>query len=69
MMLIISVPPNMEFQIDDFEQEWTFRNESFDMIHSRLLLASVSDYPKLLRKAFRYSNSHADAILSPVVEE
>ncbi|KAJ0416783.1 S-adenosyl-L-methionine-dependent methyltransferase [Aspergillus carlsbadensis] len=45
------VPPNLEFQIDDFENEWTFRRESFDLIHTRLLLASVSDYPKLFRQA------------------
>ena len=46
------VPPNCEFQIDDFELEWTFQQNSFDHIHWRLLLASVSDYPKLLRQAF-----------------
>jgi len=46
------VPPNLEFQIDDFEQEWTFRNDTFDLIHSRLLLASISDYPRLFQQAF-----------------
>ncbi|KAL4971262.1 S-adenosyl-L-methionine-dependent methyltransferase [Aspergillus desertorum] len=46
------VPPNLEFQVDDFESEWTFRRDSFDLIHSRLLLASVSDYPRLLRQAW-----------------
>ncbi|KAL4862610.1 hypothetical protein BDV12DRAFT_178584 [Aspergillus spectabilis] len=45
------VPPNLNFQVDNFEDEWTFRRDSFDLIHSRLLLASVSDYPKLLRQA------------------
>ncbi|KAL4751793.1 hypothetical protein BDW72DRAFT_173009 [Aspergillus terricola var. indicus] len=45
------VPPNLEFQVDDFENDWTFRRDSFDLIHSRLLLASVSDYPRLFRQA------------------
>ncbi|KAL6232819.1 hypothetical protein BDW75DRAFT_216698 [Aspergillus navahoensis] len=45
------VPPNLEFQVDDFEDDWTFRRGSFDLIHARLLLASVSDYPRLLRQA------------------
>ena len=46
------VPPNCEFQIDNFELEWTFQPNHFDYIHWRLLLASVSDYPMLFRKAF-----------------
>ena len=48
------VPPNLKFEIDDFEQEWTFQKDSFDFIHWRLLLASVSDYPKLFRQAFQH---------------
>ncbi|KAK2757597.1 hypothetical protein FQN54_004566 [Arachnomyces sp. PD_36] len=46
------VPPNLEFQVDDFEEQWTFQKDHFDLIHSRLLLASVSDYSALLRQAF-----------------
>jgi ubiquinone/menaquinone biosynthesis C-methylase UbiE len=49
------VPPNLKFEIDDFEQEWTFQKDSFDFIHWRLLLASVSDYPKLFRQAFQHT--------------
>jgi hypothetical protein len=52
----VSVPPNLEFQVDDFENDWTFRRDSFDLIHSRLLLASVSDYPRLFRQALRYGS-------------
>ncbi len=47
------VPPNCEFFVDDFEQEWTFQDNSFDLIHWRLLLGSVTDYPKLLERAFQ----------------
>jgi ubiquinone/menaquinone biosynthesis C-methylase UbiE len=49
------VPPNLQFEIDDFEQDWTFQRDSFDLIHWRLLLASVSDYPKLFRQAFQHT--------------
>ena len=49
------VPPNLTFEVDDFEQEWTFQKDSFDFIHWRLLLASVSDYPKLFRQAFQHT--------------
>jgi ubiquinone/menaquinone biosynthesis C-methylase UbiE len=49
------VPPNLKFEIDDFEQEWTFQKDSFDFIHWRLLLASVSDYPRLFRQAFQHT--------------
>jgi trans-aconitate methyltransferase len=49
------VPPNLQFEIDDFEQDWAFQRDSFDLIHWRLLLASVSDYPKLFRQAFEHT--------------
>lgn len=45
------VPPNLEFQIDNFEHEWTFDDNTFDLIHSRLLCGSVSDYDKLATRA------------------
>jgi SAM-dependent methyltransferase len=41
------VPPNLEFQIDDFTQPWTFRPSSFDFIHARSIYGSVADYPAL----------------------
>jgi trans-aconitate methyltransferase len=45
-------PPNCEFQIDDFNQDWTWPDDSFDLIHGRLLLASVSDYPQFFQQGF-----------------
>ncbi|PGH27758.1 hypothetical protein AJ80_00546 [Polytolypa hystricis UAMH7299] len=48
------VPPNLQFQVDDFEREWNYSPSSFDLIHTRLLLASISDYPQLLRRAFKH---------------
>jgi SAM-dependent methyltransferase len=41
------VPPNLEFQIDDFCQSWTFTKESFDFIHARSIYGCVADYATL----------------------
>jgi hypothetical protein len=38
--------------VDDFESEWTFGHNKFDLVFARLLLASVSDYPRLYKQAF-----------------
>ncbi|OTB14301.1 hypothetical protein K445DRAFT_319112 [Daldinia sp. EC12] len=46
-------PPNVKFEIDDLEQEWTWAPNSFDYIHIRYMVGSVSDWPKLFRQAFR----------------
>jgi ubiquinone/menaquinone biosynthesis C-methylase UbiE len=46
------VPPNAMFEIDDFEDEWTFGADKFDLVHMRHLLSSVSDYVRLYKQAF-----------------
>jgi trans-aconitate methyltransferase len=46
------VPPNAKFEIDDFEEEWTFGADKFDLVHMRHLLSSVSDYVRLYKQAF-----------------
>jgi hypothetical protein len=48
------VPPNVQFQIDDCELDWTFAKESFDYIHIRGLHGSVKDWPRLLKQAYEY---------------
>jgi hypothetical protein len=48
-----SVPPNVEFQIDDFEDEWTY-SEKFGYIHSRMMNSSVSNWKDYLKKSFEY---------------
>ncbi|KAI6758221.1 hypothetical protein HG530_010461 [Fusarium avenaceum] len=47
------VPPNLEFQIDDAQQEWTFEPESFDFIHIRYLQGSIEDWDKLYSQVYR----------------
>ncbi|KAF9779069.1 hypothetical protein IL306_002755 [Fusarium sp. DS 682] len=47
------IPPNLEFHIDDFTLEWTFRPQSRDFIHMRCLGGSISDWRRLYENAFR----------------
>jgi hypothetical protein len=48
------VPPNLQFQIDDCELDWTFEKESFDYIHIRGLQLSIKDWPRFLKQAYQY---------------
>lgn len=41
------VPPNLEFQIDDFCEPWTFTKDTFDFIHARSIYGCVADYSTL----------------------
>jgi hypothetical protein len=47
-----AVPPNVEFQIDDFTLPWTFTLESFDFIHARCIYGCVADYPALYAEVY-----------------
>ncbi|KAL5584169.1 hypothetical protein FOVSG1_015520 [Fusarium oxysporum f. sp. vasinfectum] len=38
------VPPNLKFQIEDCEQEWTFEDSSVDYIHARGLSGNVDRF-------------------------
>ncbi|RYP02439.1 hypothetical protein DL765_010741 [Monosporascus sp. GIB2] len=46
------IPPNCEFEIDDAELRWTWPEGTFDYIHIRNLVGSISDWPKLFKQAF-----------------
>lgn len=48
------VPPNVHFQIDDIEENWTF-NRPFDLIHCRYMPACIADFPRLLRQAYEHT--------------
>ena len=54
------VPPNLKFEVDDFNNEWTY-TQKFDFIHARALIGSSSDFPLLIRRAFE--NLTADGYL------
>ncbi|KAL7266964.1 hypothetical protein RUND412_010469 [Rhizina undulata] len=47
------VPPNLIFEVDDIEEDWTYQDNSFDFIHARTLAGYISDWPKLYRQTFK----------------
>ena len=47
------VPPNVKFEIDNAEDEWTWPESSFDFVHLRTMIGSIKDWDKLYRQAFR----------------
>lgn len=49
--LLCSLPPNLIFEIDDLEADWTF-SEPFDYIHSRMMLRSFADWPRFFKQCF-----------------
>lgn len=49
------VPPNLSFQVDDIEEPWTF-HVKFDFIYSRMMTASIADWPGFFAKAYENLN-------------
>ena len=45
------MPPNVKFEVDDAEENWTFQHQ-FDLVHCRYLAAAISDWGKLVRQCF-----------------
>jgi len=45
------VPPNVQFEIDDVEDEWTF-SQPFDYIHCRYMVGSIKNWPALVGQCF-----------------
>jgi SAM-dependent methyltransferase len=49
------IPPNLNFEIDDLEEEWTF-NEKFDFIFSRQMTGSFASFEAFFAQAFKFLN-------------
>ncbi|OJD30618.1 methyltransferase type 11, partial [Diplodia corticola] len=47
------VPPNVRFEVDDIEDEWTYTHK-FDFIHARYLMGSIRDWPKLVAQCYKH---------------
>lgn len=43
------VPPNVRFEVDDFESQWTFKS-GFDFVHARGVYGCVADYGLLYER-------------------
>jgi len=50
----VQLPTNVQFEIDDFESEWTYPEGSFDYIHVRSLFGCVQDWPRFYAQCMRY---------------
>ncbi|KAF8243547.1 S-adenosyl-L-methionine-dependent methyltransferase [Wilcoxina mikolae CBS 423.85] len=48
------IPRNLRFQAADFESEWTLGKSSFDLIHLRVGIGSVSSWPTLFSRVFQH---------------
>ncbi|KAJ6256186.1 hypothetical protein Dda_9021 [Drechslerella dactyloides] len=47
------VPPNVSFEVDDVESEWTHPDDTFDYIFCRYMLGSIKDWERLFCQAFK----------------
>jgi trans-aconitate methyltransferase len=47
-----SVPPNLQFEINDAEDEWVF-SQKFDFIHGRALLTCFKDPSFVIAEAYK----------------
>lgn len=48
------VPPNVKFEVDDIEDDWTFPENHFDFIFSKVMLAgSIANFRKYFEQAYR----------------
>ncbi|KAK8174510.1 hypothetical protein BC567DRAFT_94028 [Phyllosticta citribraziliensis] len=54
---VLFAPPNVRFEIDDCNAEWTHPEASFDLIHVRGLLGSVADWPHFYRERRRHPHA------------
>ena len=45
------VPPNVRFEVDDVEAEWTY-HQKFDYIHCRFMGNAIQDWRKLVGQSF-----------------
>ncbi|KAH8177943.1 methyltransferase domain-containing protein [Sarocladium implicatum] len=47
------VPPNCKFELEDAELLWTYPDNHFDYIHTRLLIGSIKDWAKFYAQVYR----------------
>lgn len=46
------VPPNVRFEIDDVEADWTYK-QKFDYIHCRFMGNAIQNWPRLISQCFQ----------------
>ncbi|OHW97588.1 methyltransferase domain-containing protein [Colletotrichum incanum] len=48
------VPPNVKFEVDDFESPWLYPANHFDYIHSRHTVMAIKDWAVLFQRSFEH---------------
>lgn len=51
------IPPNLEFIVDDIEEDWGYESQPFDFVHARFLAGAVKDWPRLMQQAYNCTRS------------
>ncbi len=54
IIVLLSVPPNVKFEVDDIEKPWCFSHK-FDYIHCRYLAGALADWPALMAQAYKFT--------------
>jgi SAM-dependent methyltransferase len=47
-------PPNCVFELDDVEDDWAFKRESFDFIYAREFIMAIRDWDRLIRQSYEH---------------
>jgi SAM-dependent methyltransferase len=47
------VPPNVQFEVDDATERWTWGDNHFGFIHIRYLFGAIADWHALFKEAYR----------------
>src|SRR6266498_2013818 len=46
------VPVNLQFEVDDIENDWLWPKNTFDFIHVREVVLAIRNWPRLIRQAY-----------------
>ena len=49
------VPPNVRFEVDDVEADWTYA-QKFDYIHSRCMTPAIRNWSRLVQQCFEWDS-------------
>jgi len=47
--------PNVQFEVDDLEQDWTWPKDYFDYIHSRTMGNAIKDFQRYVSHMFKHT--------------
>jgi len=46
--------PNVKFEVDDLEKDWTWKEDTFDYIHSRSIGAGIKDWGNYVKQMYTH---------------